>query len=95
MRHSLKQIFQYAPIAFDPNCIDQVEQAAITLGYSHRPMISGAGHDACYLSAVAPTSMIFVPCVEGLSHNEAEHIHPHWAEAGANVLLLAMLAKAD
>lgn len=95
LQHSLKQIFQYAPIAFDPDCIAQVEQAAITLGYSHRPMISGAGHDACYLSKVAPTSMIFVPCVEGLSHNEAEHIHPHWAEAGANVLLLAMLAKAS
>lgn len=94
LRHSLKQIFQYAPIAFDADCIEQVERAAFTLGYSHRPMISGAGHDACYLSTVAPTSMIFVPCVEGLSHNEAEHIHPHWAEAGANVLLLAMLAKA-
>jgi N-carbamoyl-L-amino-acid hydrolase len=95
LQHSLKQIFQYAPIGFDPDCIAQVEQAAITLGYSHKPMISGAGHDACYLSKVAPTSMIFVPCVEGLSHNEAEHIHPHWAEAGANVLLLAMLAKAS
>jgi N-carbamoyl-L-amino-acid hydrolase len=95
LQYSLKQIFQYAPIGFDPDCIAQVEQAAITLGYSHKPMISGAGHDACYLSKVAPTSMIFVPCVEGLSHNEAEHIHPHWAEAGANVLLLAMLAKAS
>lgn len=95
LQHSLKQIFQYAPIAFDPECINQVEQAATALGYSHRPMISGAGHDACYLSTVAPTSMIFVPCVEGLSHNEAEHIHPHWAEAGANVLLMAMLGKAN
>jgi N-carbamoyl-L-amino-acid hydrolase len=95
LQHSLKQIFQYAPIGFDPDCIAQVELAALTLGYSHKPMISGAGHDACYLSKVAPTSMIFVPCVEGLSHNEAEHIHPHWAEAGANVLLLAMLAKAS
>lgn len=94
LQHELKQIFQYAPIAFDAACIDSVEQAAIELGYSHRKMISGAGHDACYLSKVAPTSMIFVPCVDGLSHNEAEHIHPHWAEAGANVLLLAMLDKA-
>ncbi|WP_346830752.1 Zn-dependent hydrolase [Pseudomonas abietaniphila] len=94
LQHELKQIFQYAPIAFDAACIDSVEQAAIELGYSHRKMISGAGHDACYLSKVAPTSMIFVPCVDGLSHNEAEYIHPHWAEAGANVLLLAMLDKA-
>lgn len=90
----LEQIFQYAPIAFDADCIDRVEQAASELGYSHRRMISGAGHDACYLSKVAPTSMIFVPCVNGLSHNEAEHIHPHWSEAGGNVLLHAMLAKA-
>ncbi|SDG53969.1 Zn-dependent hydrolase [Pseudomonas abietaniphila] len=94
LQHELKQIFQYAPIAFDAACIDSVERAAVELGYSHRKMISGAGHDACYLSKVAPTSMIFVPCVDGLSHNEAEHIHPHWAEAGANVLLLAMLDKA-
>lgn len=90
----LEQIFHYAPIAFDADCIERVEQAATELGYSQRRMISGAGHDACYLSKVAPTSMIFVPCVDGLSHNEAEHIHPHWSEAGANVLLLAMLAKA-
>jgi len=90
----LEQIFQYAPVAFDADCIERVEQAATELGYSQRRMISGAGHDACYLSKVAPTSMIFVPCVDGLSHNEAEHIHPQWSEAGANVLLLAMLAKA-
>lgn len=94
LQHSLKQIFQYAPINFDADCIGRVERAAVELGYSHKRMISGAGHDACYLNRVAPTSMIFVPCVEGLSHNEAEHIHPHWAEAGANVLLHAMLAKA-
>lgn len=94
LQHTLKQIFQYSPIAFDAACINQVEQAATALGYSQRRMISGAGHDACYLSTVAPTSMIFVPCVEGLSHNEAEHIHPHWAEAGANVLLLSILASA-
>lgn len=94
LQHSLKQIFQYAPINFDADCVGRVERAAVELGYSHKRMISGAGHDACYLNRVAPTSMIFVPCVEGLSHNEAEHIHPHWAEAGANVLLHAMLAKA-
>ncbi|GAB7528406.1 Zn-dependent hydrolase [Pseudomonas sp. 3A(2025)] len=93
LQHSLKQIFQYAPINFDADCIEHVERAAVELGYSYKRMISGAGHDACYLNRVAPTSMIFVPCVEGLSHNEAEHIHPHWAEAGANVLLQAMLAK--
>lgn len=91
----VRRIFQYAPIAFDADCISKVAVAAETLGYTQRPIISGAGHDACYLSRVAPTAMIFVPCVEGLSHNEAEHIHPEWSEAGANVLLSAMLSKAD
>lgn len=95
LQFRLDRIFQYAPIAFDQGCIECVSQAAAQLGYSQRRMISGAGHDACYLNRVAPTSMIFVPCVEGLSHNEAEHIHPEWAQAGANVLLLAMLAKAQ
>lgn len=94
LEQQVKRIFQYAPIQFDPGCVADVAEAARAHGYSQRPMISGAGHDACYLSKVAPTAMIFVPCVEGLSHNEAEHIHPHWAEAGANVLLGAMLAKA-
>jgi N-carbamoyl-L-amino-acid hydrolase len=95
LQHSVQQIFQYAPIAFDKDCVEVVRAASEALGYSHRPMISGAGHDACYLNRVAPTAMIFVPCVDGLSHNEAEHIHPHWSEAGANVLLHAMLAKAQ
>jgi len=95
LKQKVEQIFQYAPIAFDADCTRQVSLAASELGYSQRPIISGAGHDACYLNRVAPTSMIFVPCVDGLSHNEAEHIHPHWAEAGTNVLLLAMLAKAQ
>lgn len=95
LQHSVQQIFQYAPIAFDRDCVEVVRAASEALGYSHRPMISGAGHDACYLNRVAPTAMIFVPCVDGLSHNEAEHIHPHWSEAGANVLLHAMLAKAQ
>ncbi|MFY1662824.1 Zn-dependent hydrolase [Pseudomonas sp. Pseu.R1] len=93
LQAKVEQIFQYAPIEFDSGCIDSVRRAAGQLEYSHKDMVSGAGHDACYLNRVAPTSMIFVPCVDGLSHNEAEHIHPEWAEAGANVLLLAMLDK--
>lgn len=94
LRWKVEQIFDYAPINFDAGCIDSVRRATEQLGYSHKDMVSGAGHDACYLNKVAPTSMIFVPCVDGLSHNEAEHIHPHWAQAGTNVLLLAMLDKA-
>ena len=93
LQASVKQIFQYAPIAFDKDCVDVVQVAAEALGYSHRRMISGAGHDACYLNQVAPTAMIFVPCVDGLSHNEAEEIHPHWSTAGADVLLQAILAS--
>lgn len=88
-----ERIFQYRPIRFDENCIDSVRQAAQALGYSHREMVSGAGHDACYLSRVAPTAMIFIPCVDGISHNELENISPAWATAGANVLLNALLAK--
>lgn len=91
----VEQIFQYAPIAFDADCVAVVRRASEKLGYRSRSIISGAGHDACYLNRVAPTAMIFVPCVDGLSHNESEHIHPHWAEAGANVLLQAVLGKAE
>ena len=91
----VRRIFQYSPIAFDKECVDKVSEAAATYGYSQKNMISGAGHDACYLNRVAPTAMIFIPCVDGLSHNEAEHSHPHWCEAGNNVLLGAMLIKAN
>lgn len=90
---SAERIFQYQPIRFDQGCIDSVRQAALALGYSHRDMVSGAGHDACYLSRVAPTAMIFIPCVEGISHNELENISPAWATAGGNVLLNALLAQ--
>jgi len=87
-----ERIFQYQPIRFDAGCVTSVRQAAQALGYSHRDMVSGAGHDACYLSNVAPTAMIFIPCVDGISHNEQEDISPAWATAGANVLLHALLA---
>ncbi|HLW29114.1 MAG TPA: Zn-dependent hydrolase [Kiloniellales bacterium] len=89
-----ERIFCYAPVHFDDECISIVRQATESLGYSHRDMISGAGHDACYLSKVAPTSMIFVPCIGGISHNEIEDAKPEWITAGANVLLRAVLEKA-
>ena len=57
--------------------------------------MSGAGHDACYLARVAPTSMVFTPCVDGISHNESEDIKPDWATVGANVLMRAVLEKAE
>ena len=90
----LEQIFYYKPVAFDEDCVASVRAAAQRFGYSHRDMVSGAGHDACYLAQVAPTSMVFVPCIDGISHNEIEDATPEWIEAGCNVLLHAMLGRA-
>lgn len=90
----VERIFDYAPIAFDPDCLARSERAALALGYSAKRMVSGAGHDTCYISKVAPASMIFIPCEKGISHNEAENILPLWAEKGANVLLNSLLSAA-
>ena len=95
LAHELTQIFQYDCVHFDPSCVQLVRAGAQALGYSTRDIVSGAGHDACYMSKVTPTAMIFVPCVGGISHNEIEDAKPEWIEAGANVLLSAMLAKAN
>lgn len=91
----MEKIGGFDPVEFDRDCIAAVRRAADRLGYSHRDIISGAGHDACWISRVAPTAMIMCPCVDGLSHNEAEKIHPEWAEAGTNVLLHAALELAE
>jgi beta-ureidopropionase / N-carbamoyl-L-amino-acid hydrolase len=72
-----------------------VRNAAERLGYSHRNIVSGAGHDACWINRVAPTSMVMCPCVDGLSHNEDEDISKEWAAAGTDVLLHAVLEKAE
>ncbi len=72
-----------------------MRDAAEALGYRHRDIVAGAGHDACYLAKVAPTSMIFVPCVDGISHNEIEDAKPEWITAGANVLVNAVLSRAE
>jgi N-carbamoyl-L-amino-acid hydrolase len=91
---ALEKFWSADGVTFDTDCVNAVRQATEQLGYSHRDMVSGAGHDACNVAAVAPTSMIFVPCKDGLSHNEAEWITPSQAERGANVLLHAMLERA-
>ncbi|MFA8395195.1 Zn-dependent hydrolase [Burkholderia ubonensis] len=91
----IEQIFKYPPVPFAPACIGAVRDAADALGLPHMDIVSGAGHDACYIARVAPTGMIFVPCVDGLSHNEAEAITPAWAAAGADVLLRAVLQSAQ
>jgi N-carbamoyl-L-amino-acid hydrolase len=91
----LQQTWYAGPVRFEPACIAAVRHCTEDLAYPHRDMVSGAGHDACYLSRVAPTGMIFIPCVGGLSHNETEHATPEWVEAGANVLLRVAVAKAN
>ena len=95
LTYDLKQVFYYPPVAFDPACVEAVRRAAERFGYSHRDIVSGAGHDACYLARVAPTSMVFTPCVDGVSHNESEDIKQEWSTAGANVLMHAVLEKAE
>ena len=84
----------FDPVTFDENCVTAVRNAAERLGYSHRNLISGAGHDACWINRVAPTAMVMCPCVDGLSHNEAEEISMEWATAGADVLLHAVVETA-
>jgi len=91
---NLDRIFSYAPIRFDEGCVATVRDAAELCGFSKRDIVSGAGHDSCYISRVAPTSMIFVPCIDGISHNEIEDAKPEWITAGGNVLFHAILEKA-
>ena len=85
----------YAPVKFDADCVQAVRNGAAAAAFSNLDIVSGAGHDACYLAQVAPTGMIFVPCVDGISHNEIEEISPEWAAAGAQVLLHAVTEMAD
>jgi N-carbamoyl-L-amino-acid hydrolase len=86
---------QFDPPAFDETCVKAVRDAAERLGYSHRDIVSGAGHDACWINRVAPTAMVMCPCVDGLSHNEAEEISKDWATAGADVLFHAVVETAE
>ena len=91
---SIEEVGGFDPVEFDPDCVTAVRNAAERLGYSHRNLVSGAGHDACWINRVAPTAMVMCPCVDGLSHNEAEEISPEWATAGANVLFHAVVETA-
>jgi len=91
----IERVGGFDPVTFDEKCVSAVRDAAERLGYSHRDLISGAGHDACWISKVAPTAMIMCPCVDGLSHNEAEEISKEWATAGAEVLMHAVVEVAE
>ncbi|WP_299390813.1 Zn-dependent hydrolase [Pelagibius sp.] len=92
---AIENIWCSPPIAFDTDCVAAVKKAAGAAGYGNMDIISGAGHDACYISRVAPTAMIFVPCEDGVSHNESESATPEDLAAGCNVLLHAMLERAS
>lgn len=94
LKIEIKRVLTMPAIHFDQHCIDVVRNAAIKNQYPAIDMISGAGHDACHLSTIAPTSMIFIPCIKGISHNEEEAITTSWCEAGANVLLDTLLTLA-
>ncbi|WP_159997938.1 Zn-dependent hydrolase [Roseomonas sp. 18066] len=91
----LKELFRIPMQPFDAGCVDLVRQAAARLGYSAREIVSGAGHDAVYVARSVPTAMIFTPCKDGLSHNEAESILPEEAAAGCQVLFEAVVARAN
>ncbi|MER3681723.1 M20/M25/M40 family metallo-hydrolase [Klebsiella pneumoniae] len=91
---ALKQVSHYPAAPFDAECQQAIADAAQRLGYPARPIVSGAGHDAVYMSYLAPTGMIFIPCKDGISHNEIEYASPEHVAAGANVLLQVMLQYA-
>lgn len=94
IQYKIEQVGAFDPVTFDAGCVKAIRDAAERLGYSHRNLVSGAGHDACWINRVAPTAMVMCPCVDGLSHNEAEEISKEWASAGADVLFHAVVETA-
>ena len=94
IKYQIDQVGHFDPVTFDAGCVKAVRDAAERLGYTHRNIVSGAGHDACWINRVAPTAMVMCPCVDGLSHNEAEEISKEWAAAGADVLFHAVVETA-
>ena len=92
---AVEEFWYFPPTPFDPDLVGRVREAAAAQGYPHQDIISGAGHDAVYMARVAPSAMIFVPCVGGISHNEIEDAKPEHLTAGCAVLLNAVLESAD
>jgi beta-ureidopropionase / N-carbamoyl-L-amino-acid hydrolase len=91
---AIEPVGHFDPVTFAPELVTTVRGAAERLGYSYMDIVSGAGHDACWINRVAPTVMVMCPCVGGLSHNEAEEISPEWAAAGTDVLFHAVVETA-
>jgi len=83
---NIKELFSFAPIDFNEHVLDIIRQTTAELGYQQQDIISGAGHDSCYLNEITKTAMIFIPCKDGISHNELEDITDEWATIGAHVL---------
>ena len=94
LKITIDQVSYFPPCPFEQGCVDAVREGARARGYSVMDCVSGAGHDAIYLARLAPAGMIFVPCKDGISHNEIEDAKPEHLEAGCNVLLHAMLDRA-
>lgn len=92
---AVEQVVHFPPSHFDPACVASVRDAAQQLGLPCMEVVSGAGHDAVYMADVTPTAMIFVPCKDGISHNEIEEADPVHIAAGTNVLLHAVLKHAQ
>ena len=92
---SIEQVSYFPPCPFERGCVEAVREGAKRLGYSAMDVVSGAGHDAIYVARLAPAGMIFVPCKDGISHNEIEDAKAEHLEAGCNVLLHAMLNRAS
>jgi N-carbamoyl-L-amino-acid hydrolase len=90
----IEQVSAYPAQPFHADCVSAVARAAERLGYSSMPVVSGAGHDAVYMARLAPSGMIFIPCKDGISHNEIEDATPEHIAAGCNVLLQAVLERA-
>ena len=92
---TVDDVWYSPPVTFDPLCVAAVGKSAELMGYPAMKIVSGAGHDAVYVSRTAPTGMIFIPCKDGVSHNEIESATPEDVEAGANVLLHAILERSQ
>jgi N-carbamoyl-L-amino-acid hydrolase len=94
LKDEINQILYLPPIIFNEKCISAVRQSTNSQGYTAQEIVSGAGHDACNIASVANSSMIFIPCIDGISHNEVEDAKPEWITAGGQVLLGAVLEMA-
>jgi N-carbamoyl-L-amino-acid hydrolase len=91
-QETITQIFDMPPAEFPEQLLDTLSECAERVGLPSRRMLSGAFHDALFMNRVAPSAMIFVPCRDGLSHNELEHVEPEHSISGCQLLAAAVLS---